>query len=199
MKAISSYARAAALPVVLAALVSFSRVSFADPVDVGYTVSGSANDYTLSFSVTNNLNGTNDIYFFGVALPATDIVGSPASWGPYANGDNGWNNAAYGGNSTTYNNVWCCNLSAGIVPGATASGFSILDTADAVAPTSVDWFAFAYGGTWTGGGNFFTDSNPGFQGDASTTVSATPEPSSLMLLGSGFVGLAGALRRKLRA
>jgi hypothetical protein len=34
----------------------------AAPVDVTYTFSGSAGDWTYDFSVTNNLGGTNYIY-----------------------------------------------------------------------------------------------------------------------------------------
>ena len=129
-------------------------------------------------------------------MPATDIVGSPAGWS-YEPADNPWSNAGAGGSSTTYDNPWCCTFG-GIAPGNTLSGFEVLDTADAVAPTAVAWFAYAFGGVYTGGGNFYLDDNPGFEGVSGGT-SVTPEPSTLMLLGTGLAGLVGAMRRKLRA
>ena len=43
---------------------------------------------------------------------------------------------------------------------------------------------------------YFDGSVPVSSGDVSIT---TPEPGSLMLMGTGLVGLAGALRRKLKA
>ena len=43
-------------------------------------------------------------------------------------------------------------------------------------------------------GRMFSDGSP----ISETPPSAAPEPSSLMLLGSGLIGLAGAARRKFR-
>ena len=82
-------------------------------------------------------------------------------------------------------------------------GGSILDTVDnafatydlmtAIGPiTNSPFFRpdLTYG-TTLGGLNFTQ------MGDATFTASTIPEPSSLLLLGSGIVGLAGVLRRKL--
>jgi hypothetical protein len=67
---------------VVAATALQGSLAEANPVDVSYTVTGSAGNWTLDFSVTDNLGGTNDIYFFGVELSARDIVGSPTNWDP---------------------------------------------------------------------------------------------------------------------
>jgi hypothetical protein len=174
------------------ALLGTTAIGGASPVHVTYLVSGSSGDWDLNFSVTDNLGGTTGIYFFGVALPATDIVGSPSGWA-YPSFDNPWTNAPYGGSSTVYNNPWCAATCSGdfsdvILPGQTLSGFVVEDTA-VVAPSSVQWFAYAHGGTYTGGGNFGGDSYPGFEGTAGI-LTATPLPSTWTMLIAGFVGLA---------
>ena len=84
-----------------AALVAAAgAVASADPVDVTYTVSGSSGNWTLDFSVTNNLNPADmDVYFFGVYLDSgRDIVGSPAFYDP--NAWTVWDNSGYGGSNT---------------------------------------------------------------------------------------------------
>jgi hypothetical protein len=128
-----------------AVLLAYISGAQANPVDVTYTVSGSPGDWILNFSVTDNLGGTNDLYFFGVSIGSPDIVGSPTGWSVRSGT---WSNAGYGGSSTTYDNTWiagCC--SPYVLPGGTLSGFEVLDTSS-VAPASVQWFAWANLGTY---------------------------------------------------
>jgi hypothetical protein len=90
----------------------------------------------------------------------------------------------------TYNNIWITNLSGVnvILNNQTLSGFDVHDTS-ATAPTSALWFAYADGGTYLGGDNFLSTSNPGFEGVASPN--SVPLPPTVLLLGSGLLGLAG--------
>ena len=176
--------------------------AYADPVDVSYTVSGSPGAWVLDFSVTNNLGGTNSIYYLNVELPTTSIVGSPAGWA-YSSANNPWSNAAYGGSSVVYNNPWLVsgmNPGAMISSGQTLSGFKVLDT-DQVAPASALWTAFAYFGTYNGPGCFNCGVNPGFEGvalDPPATPIATPLPAALPLFagGLGALGLLGWRRKR---
>jgi hypothetical protein len=166
---------------------------------VSYTVSGSAGDWTLDFTVQNNFNsGEGSLYFFGVNLDSgNDVSGSPSQWDPTLNPT--WNPLAQGnaGPSETFNNTWTNptiqtfpqNL---INPGQSLSGFDVVST-DASAPTSVDYFAYAAGGTYTGNDYFGTNTNPGFSGDA-LPPSGSPEPFTM---GSIVLCLGGAIKRKL--
>jgi hypothetical protein len=172
---------------------------YATPIVAG-SLSGSSGDWTIDFSVTNTLGDSNDIYFFGVAInnefPNSTITGTPTGWS--ANQPSVlWNNLATGGSSTQYNDNWIDqndNDSNAIKPGQTLSGFMVHDT-EVNAPFSELWFAYAIGGTYTGGDNFHTSTNPGFQGLVSQRFGSTvPLPSSLLLFGPGLVGLA-AMRR----
>jgi len=143
----------------------------------------------LILRVDNNTNQA--LYFFGVLLPATDVTGAPNS--DWCGGcDTPWNNSSAGGSSISYDNVWINFISdVGAIPaGGSLDGFTALDTADATAPTSVDFFAYTLGDSpYTGGGNFSIAINPGFEGIASA-VSQVPEPSSDGLLFAMIVGVA---------
>jgi hypothetical protein len=157
---------------------------------VSYTVSGSAGNWTLDFSVKSNfLNGEGNFYFFGVLLDTgRNIAGSPAGWDP--NTWTSWNNSGFGGSNNNYNNNWI-DLSFGatnIAPGATLGGFKAVSTA-ASAPTAVNWFAFAANGTYGGNDNFNSSTNPGFEGVAN----AVPEPATMAVLG---LGVAAMIRRR---
>jgi len=160
---------------------------------VDFTTSGSTGNWTLDFAVTNNLNPTLDIYFFGVQLGANDIVDSPLGYDP--NAWSAWDNAFYGGSTTVYNNNWLDNSFSHLQSGQTLSGFKV-HTTDAVAPTDVKWFAYAYGGNYTGNSPYFNrEGNPGFEG---ITSSAVPEPGSIALLFGALTTGAGFVTRRRR-
>jgi len=178
------------------ALLANLAVAQANPVDVSYTVSGIAGNWTFDFAVTDNLGGTNNLYLFGVELPARNIVGSPAGWDP--NAVNGYNPSIYGGSNTNYNNIWITSPtgSSAISPGQTLSGFKAVSS-DLTLPLGVKWMAVAAGGTYTGPGCSFICSaphdNPGFEGTA--VVTAVPVPAAAWLFGSGL-GVMSWIRRK---
>jgi hypothetical protein len=183
---------------ILGLLVLFSLVAllagnvYAAPI-VTYTISGSSGDWTLDFSVTNNLGDNNNIYFFGVQLPARDITASPSGWDPDAWPSFNPSDYISGGPNIDYNNNWYTPVEGvpviRIFNGQTLSGFTVHDTS-LTAPTSVPWFAFAGDGTYSGTDYFGTDTNPGFSGDATSV----PLPCTLLLFGPGLAGLA-AMRR----
>ena len=71
----------------VAALVLTAGAAYAGPV-VSYSVFGSAGNWTLDFSVTNNLNPADmDIYFFCVELDTgRNIARSPPGCDPKIRG-----------------------------------------------------------------------------------------------------------------
>jgi hypothetical protein len=188
----------------LATLAFFASTSpaQASPVDVTYTVSGGAGNWTLDFSVGNNLGGTNNIYYFGVRLFTTDIAASPSFWGQlYGQSTVQWSNPSYGGSNTTYDNLWITDpTGSGVIrPGTSLDGFKAFDT-NLIAPPSVSWFAVAAGGTFDPalGCNFICNppyDNPGFESianlSAAPSPSPVPEPATSAMLVLGLV--AGAI------
>jgi len=106
--------------------------------------------------------------------------------------------ASVGGSSTIYNNNWLEQHNFSYLSnGTTLSGFKPVSTA-LTAPTSVEWFAFAFMGFYDGPGPFFnTRTNPGFEGVAS--LAQTPLPATLPLMLGGLVAgrwLVSRMRRK---
>lgn len=175
---------------VLCILAATGSVAMAGPVDVSYSVSGSAGNWTLDFSVTNNLNPSDmDIYFFGVLLDTgRNIAGSPTDWDP--NTWPAWDNSPFGGSNTIYNNNWIDFTFDGLFPGSTLSGFQAVYTG-AMPPASVQFFAYGFGvsgGQYQGNDFFNNAGNPGFEGFA------IPAPASLALLALG--GLSATRRRR---
>lgn len=178
------------------ALLGTMAAAQASDIDVSYTVSGSSGSWVYDFSATNNLGGTNDIYFFGIELEARNIAGSPVNWDPNANSS--WNTGIYsGGQGINYDNIWIDgNFPTSLLPGQTLSGFKAAST-ELTARSSVRWFAFSSNGTYTG--SFCTMNcgapygNPGFEYSA---LSVVPVPAAVWLFGSAL-GVIGVMRRKI--
>jgi hypothetical protein len=176
--------------------------SRANLIDVSYYVTGTSGDYTLEFTVANNLTSvsTSDVYQFGIDLGDASIIKSPSGYADFANWKHA-SNGISGGSNITYDLYWLDSQHFNLLtPGQSLSGFSV-HSKSLVAPPSIKWFAFAanFASTPThymGGGNFYESNNLrllGFEGTASqvTPPAAVPEPATLSLAAIG--GLASVL------
>jgi len=182
----------------------------AQPVGVTYSVSGTSGDYTLDFTIQNNLPAGDNLglYWFGVDLSVPDITGTPTDWPVYFLST--YNPSIDHGPNINFNNVWFdtnpgFGSSQGFVQsGDSLSGFDVHISA-ATLPTSVPWFAYAYPDNDTGpfdynGGQSFNPLetyNPGFTGVIQIPSSGVPDGSfTLSMLGLGLA-LLGATKRQL--
>jgi hypothetical protein len=182
----------------------------ANPISVSYDVSGSAGNWILDFTFTNDLPNTynNSLYLVAVQLPATHIVASPANWSIYAGNPN-----LGGPSGTVYNNPWCIggciggpDVQLGILSGQSLSGFEV-DVTTSTAPSSVAWIVYAAFvtngdvlGGYTGPECNPCGSNPGFEGVVGipTPIAGAGLPGMTCVL--GVAGLLGWRRkRKARA
>ena len=191
-----------ALAVITAAVALSPFAVRADPISVTETVSGSAGDWTLDFTVNNNLT-QGQVYFFGVQTDSTNIAGTGNFTQDASAGTSGvW---SYLGNGVVYNDLWMSPIVNGqpvagddIGVGGSLSGFDVYST-DILAPTDVAWFAYAVGnmpnlaGCTAGCGS----NNSGFTGTiAMSDPTDVPEPATLPRFGVGALGLALAVGRR---
>ncbi len=160
--------------------------AIAASAEVEYSVSGTAGNYTLDFTLSNTVDPSfgQELYFWGVNVGT--ISGTPSNWGTYP---------SWSVDGTTFNTVWYdSNFDAAIPSSASLSGFLV----DLVSlPTDIKYFAYGYNSTlqYTLGDNVGgqTTGNPVWTGMAVQQgvgpAAVVPEPATVILLGSGLIGL----------
>lgn len=178
--------------------ISFAGSAFASSIGVTYTKSGTPGNYLLDFTVTNNIPASygQHVYFWGVDLPYSGAQGSPANWF-YPTWDANWSNQGNGGSSIHYQSLWINESYNELASGNSLSGFTVPVS---TIPQTINFFAFGVGQSYYGSDAFRPGWNPGFEGIVSSGGNGSapvPEPCTMILLGSGLLGLAG-LRKKIR-
>jgi hypothetical protein len=165
----------------------FTSYAIAAPIDVSYTVNGSANNWTYDFSVTNNLNA-GSLYFFGVELknPTTGRQSGDFDYGIWGT----WTNAQIGGSDRIYTANWVDGKFLNMLAGGDTAHFVVSETSLSLQP-QVNWFMFAIGANYTGP-HFYNSTNPGIEGVA---VLPVPEAETYAML-LGGLGLLGAIARR---
>jgi hypothetical protein len=171
--------------IVVIMLAIFCGVAFATPsVSITYTETSLAGglwqyDYTI-FNTSDPINDVDynlyDVFFTFDPSKTTTVVSLPT----------GWENMSDIGFADTFSlNPGVAPVGTDIGPGASLSGF-VFQFDYEVGPLAFDALLF----------NPLDEANPFvFSGTSAAAATSVPEPSVLMLLGSGIAGLAVIRRR----
>jgi len=165
----------------------------------------------LPTAVLADSTGINDyVGYAGSTSPAT-VVGSVSSGGSLSVSFSqlAINGGAFGAGTVTISvslgstscGAGCFNIAGGTVSVWNGSSVSLFNGTFSSGSATVSGNSITIQGISTGGntiaGVFKLSKKGGWQG--SSDVFVTPEPGTLGLLGTGLVGLAGIVRRKLRS
>jgi hypothetical protein len=169
------------------------------------TVTTSSNTATFTVSSLDNhyVFDTFGFNFTGAGTlsltSASGEVSSPSLSGPGSFNQDGWGSFDYifnTGKNGGSNSADCVVTAGSPGPGCTFT-FTVTDSLPG-SLTASEFESLSSGGTGSGffAGHIATSNASGFVGDAGPGGSVVPEPSSLMLLWTGALALAGVVRRR---